>query len=244
MRAGWLVVAAAFTALIAVASVVLVGDTGATVVPDRETGGDPRAGGGKNVAIFIHEGVELLDFSGPGEVFRAAGHGSAFRVYTVAASARPVTSGGFVTVTPEYTFANCPRPDVLVIPGGQTELPLGDPATIEWITKTSRDAEVTLSVCTGAFLLAKAGLLDGRGATTHWSAIDELRDAAPKARVVGDVRYVDSGRVVTAAGVSAGIDGSLHVVERLLGPAAARETARYMDYRWDGEPDGRTGRRP
>jgi transcriptional regulator GlxA family with amidase domain len=186
----------------------------------------------RNVAIFVHDGVELLDFSGPGEVFQAAGHGSAFRVYTVAASTRPVTSG-FVTVTPQFTFANCPPPDILVIPGGRTAVPLADPAVIEWIRKTSGDAEVTLSVCTGAFLLAKAGLLDGRDATTHWSALDELRDAAPKTHVVGDVRFVDSGRIVTAAGVSAGIDGSLHVVERLLGAASARETARYMDYRLD-----------
>jgi len=99
---------------------------------------------------------------------------------------------------------------------------------------------VTLSVCTGAFLLARAGLLDGQGATTHWASIERLKAAAPRATVHADRRFVDNGRVVTAAGVSAGIDASLHVVGRLLGEPAARETARYMEYPWPpGKPDGR-----
>jgi putative intracellular protease/amidase/YHS domain-containing protein len=193
----------------------------------------------RNVAIFIYEGMELLDFAGPGEVFAVAGQGRAFNVFTVAATSRTVTSQGFVSVAPRYTLADCPKVDVLVVPGGATRIPLADPAAVEWIRKTSRDAEVSLSVCTGAFLLAKAGLLDGLEATTHRSALDALRQAAPETRVLEGRRFVDNGKVVTSAGVSAGIDGSLHVVSRLLGPGAASEAAWGMEYKWELATDAR-----
>lgn len=189
----------------------------------------------RNVAIFVHEGVELLDFAGPGEVFAATDRRRAFNVYTVAASQEPITSQGFVTVTPQYTISTCPPPDILVLPGGQTNIPLGDQRVMEWIKRSSKEAEVVLSVCTGAFLLAEAGLLDGREATTHWGSIAALKQAAPRTVVHEGRRFVASGKIVTAAGVSAGIDGSLHVVEKLLGQEAARSTARYMEYNW--EPD-------
>jgi transcriptional regulator GlxA family with amidase domain len=206
------------------------------LAPDGRADGpakDPK--GRLNVAIFIHDGVELLDFAGPGEVFAAAGGGTAFRVYTVATSRDPITSQGFLKVTPEFTLIDCPKPDVVVLPGGATGVPLRDPKVIDWVKVTAADADVVLSVCTGAFLLAKAGLLNGKEATTHWGSIDRLRAAAPKATIHADRRVVDNGKVVTAAGVSAGIDASLHVVGRLLGAPAAKETARYMEYRW--EPD-------
>jgi transcriptional regulator GlxA family with amidase domain len=190
----------------------------------------------RKVAILIHEGVELLDFSGPGEVFAAADHRQAFDVYTVAASASEVTSQGFLTIKPQYTFANCPPPDVVILPGGRTDVPLSDPAVINWIKQSSQKAEVVMSVCTGAFLLAKAGLLDGREATTHWSAIASLRQEAPKTTVLENRRFVDNGKVITAAGVSAGIDASLHVVDKLLGREAAAQTAHYMEYKWQVEP--------
>jgi transcriptional regulator GlxA family with amidase domain len=189
----------------------------------------------KNVAIFIHEGVELLDFSGPGEVFAAAGQGRAFSVYTVALKEDAITSQGFVRIKPQYTIFNCPPPDIVVLPGGNTRIPLNEPEVIEWIKNATQHAEVMLSVCTGAFLLAKAGLLDGREATTHWGSIERLRQAAPQARVRENRRFVDSGKIVTSAGVSAGIDGALHVVDRLLGRTAALETARYMEYNWQAE---------
>jgi putative intracellular protease/amidase len=185
-----------------------------------------------NVAVFLYEGVELLDFAGPGEVFASAGQGRAFHVYTVAASPGPITSQGFVTVKPQYTIADCPRPDILILPGGATRVPLGDPGVIEWLRKSACDAEVVVSVCTGSFLLAKAGLLDGLEATTHGSSIELLKEAAPKATIREGRRFVDNGKVVTSAGVSAGIDASLHVVDRLLGRDAAREAARYMEYEW------------
>ncbi|MHC5544241.1 DJ-1/PfpI family protein, partial [Singulisphaera rosea] len=154
----------------------------------------------KNVAIFLYDGVELLDFAGPGEVFAVAGEGRAFNVFTVGAASGTVESQGFVAVTPQYTFADCPKVDVLVLPGGATRIPLADPSVVEWIRKTSGDAEVSLSVCTGAFLLAKAGLLDGLDATTHRSSLDALKAASPKTRVLEGRRFVDCGKVVTSAG--------------------------------------------
>jgi putative intracellular protease/amidase len=193
----------------------------------------------KNVAIFVHEGVELLDFAGPGEVFAAArlsGKGPAFRVYTVADSTGAITSQRFLTVTPQYTLENCPKPDVVVLPGGATRIPLQNPKVIAWVKETSTQAEVVLSVCTGAFLLAKAGMLDGLEATTHHSAIAGLQKEAPKTTVHADRRFVDNGKVVTAAGVSAGIDAALHVVSRMLGEDSAKATAKYMEYAWQPEP--------
>jgi transcriptional regulator GlxA family with amidase domain len=187
----------------------------------------------RNVAVFVHEGVELLDFAGPAEVFAAADRRQAFNVYTVAVSEGDIVSQGFLTIKPQYTLANCPRPDIIVLPGGNTRIPLGDDRVIAWIQKASPDASVVLSVCTGAFLLAKAGLLDGKEATTHWGSIEALKKAAPKTKVHANRRVVDNGKVVTCAGVSAGIDGALHVVERTLGKRAAQNTARYMEYRWE-----------
>jgi putative intracellular protease/amidase/YHS domain-containing protein len=190
----------------------------------------------RNVAVFVHEGVELLDFAGPAEVFAAAGHHEAFNVYTVAASDGEIKSQGFLTVKPQYTFANCPKPDIIVLPGGNTGIPLKDERVIQWIQQRTEETEISMSVCTGAFLLAKAGLLDGKDATTHWGSIDALKKDAPKAKVHSDRRFLDNGKIVTCAGVSAGIDGALHVVERLLGKATAEETARYMEYRWQPDP--------
>jgi putative intracellular protease/amidase/YHS domain-containing protein len=190
----------------------------------------------KNVALFIFDGMELLDFAGPAEVFASAGHGRAFRVYTVGASRDPITSQGLVTMTPRHTLTDCPRPDVIVVPGGNTREASKDKRALDWLRQESPRAEVTLSVCTGAFVLAHAGLLDGKEATTHWGALDRLRADFPKVTVHGDKRFVDNGKVVTAAGVSAGIDAALHVVDRLCGRTVARETARYMEYDWKAGP--------
>jgi transcriptional regulator GlxA family with amidase domain len=178
------------------------------------------------VAIFIHEGVELLDFAGPGEVFSAAG----FEVFTVAPSEEGITSQGFVTVTPKYSIANCPKPDIIVLPGGATNIPMGNESVIAWLKKTVPGTTVTMSVCTGAGLLSKAGFLDGKTATTFHNYIGELQTMTPKATVVSDTRFVDNGSIITTAGVSAGIDGALHVVEKLNGRAAAKNVAEYMEY--------------
>lgn len=196
----------------------------------------------RNVAIVLYEGVEILDFAGPSEVFAAAsahaglGDRPGFRVYTMAATKAPVTSQGFVRITPEFSIDDAPRPDVIVIPGGDSSRLTSDARFMAWAAKAMDEAEVTLTVCTGAFVAAQAGRLDGKTATTFYNAIERLRVAAPRATVQDGRRFVDSGDVVTTAGVSAGIDGALHVVARLVGRSAADRTARYMEYHWSPEP--------
>ena len=188
----------------------------------------------RNVGIVVFDQVEVLDFAGPYEVFSVTGEvidPDSFDVYMVAESADPVTGRNGFTVIPHYTFADCPEPDVLIVPGGPgTRVEEKRPEMIDWVSEKAGPAELVLSVCTGARILAKAGLLDGLEATTHWVSIDELREMAPKAKVHDDRRFVDNGKVVTSAGVSAVIDMSLHVVARLCGEKAAAGTARFMEY--------------
>ncbi len=185
----------------------------------------------RKVAIVVYPGVELLDFSGPGEVFSAAG-GGAFDVFTVAATREPIVSQGFVRITPDHAIGDSPRPDILVIPGGNAAAAYGDARLMAWLKERAAAAEITMSVCNGAVVLARAGLLDGLRATSHWGAIASLRKF-PRITVEPEARFVDNGRIVTTQGVSAGIDGALHVVERLLGAEAAWQDARYMMYRWE-----------
>jgi putative intracellular protease/amidase len=181
----------------------------------------------RNVAIFIHDGVEILDFAGPSEVFAST---EGFNVYTVSLTKKSITSQGFITVTPNYTLKNCPQPDIVVLPGGQTGPFLTNEPLINWITASAKNAEIMLSVCTGAGLLGKAGLLNGKQATTFHDYIDALQEANPQAKVLRETRFVDNGQIITTAGVSAGIDGALHVVAKLKGIEVARQTARYMEY--------------
>ena len=186
----------------------------------------------RNVAIVLYDGVEILDFAGPTEVFTAAGNG-AFRVFTVAPGKAPILSQGVLRVQADYSVADAPTPDILVLPGGQSRGFTRSDAGMAWVRKVAARNELSMSVCSGAFILAQLGLLDGRPATTHWGAVPGLRSAFPKVKVKTDVRFVDDGRIITTAGVSAGIDGALHVVQRLLGDDDAWETARYMQYVWE-----------
>ncbi|HEX4964136.1 MAG TPA: DJ-1/PfpI family protein [Thermoanaerobaculia bacterium] len=192
----------------------------------------------KNVAIVVYDGVELLDFAGPVEVlqnaarFGANGQDPAFKLYTVSRTKEPVLSLRLVHVTPDYSIADSPKPDILILPGGGAESVLDDPAWMEWVKTSGRDAEVVMTVCTGAFIAGRAGLLDGIEATTWYAAIPGLREEFPNTRVQTGRRFVDSGKVITTAGVSAGIDGSLHLVARLLGRAVADRTTEYMEYKW------------
>ena len=197
----------------------------------------------KNIAIVLFDKVEVLDFAGPFEVFSVCGahgeHKGNFNVYTVA-ERTPVIARGGLNIKPDYLLDNCPTPDIFLVPGGggytDTGVPFGsrkemhNPVLLNWVKKQNESAELVLSVCTGSLILAKAGLLDGLSATTHWKAIDQLREAGPKTKVIDDQRWVDNGRVIASAGVSAGIDMSLYVIEKLLGKAAANETARGMQY--------------
>lgn len=181
-----------------------------------------------SVSVLVFNGMELLDFTGPVEVFNSAG----YHVSTVAAAGEPIALAGGITVKPDYTFADCPRTDIIVVPGGSVGRVSGDKRVLDWLLKASPQATATLSVCTGAFILAKAGLLDGKEATTHWSAISRMRKQYPKIIVRDDRRIVDNGKIVTAAGVSSGIDGALHLVDRLSGRSNATKAARYMEYPW------------
>ncbi|HEY4301232.1 MAG TPA: DJ-1/PfpI family protein [Candidatus Didemnitutus sp.] len=186
----------------------------------------------RNVAVLVWPGAELLDFSGPCEVFFAAGRHRLFNVYLVGLDRRPVRTQGGVTVLPDYTLGDCPRPDVTVVPGGNMQPVEGRADVLEWVRHNTSDGQVMLSVCTGAFVLAEAGLLDGLSATTHHFGYEEFARRYPKVRVDRTARYVDNGRVITAGGVSAGIDAALHVVERLAGHDEADWTAReWMEYR-------------
>ena len=184
----------------------------------------------KRVAIFLYDGVELLDFAGPGEVFTAAG----FKTYTVSVEGNALTSQGFVKIHPEFSMDAAPTPDILVFPGGSAGPTSNTPSVIQWIKKLQREGCAFMSVCTGAFILAKAGLLDEKRVTTHWGSIKSLAIALPKSTVLEHTRFVDNGSVITTAGVSAGIDGALHLVSRIKGMDAAKRTARYMEYdKWN-----------
>lgn len=190
---------------------------------------EPRS---RNVAIVLFPGVELLDFAGPSEVFAVAHgkDGAAFHVYTVAQSKAPLSSMGFVTITPQYTLQDCPRPDIVVVPGG--EVPSDDRTLREWVQAKSKDAELMMSVCNGALVYAAAGMLRGLEVTTHHSTLQAVALLEPDARVFSNRRFVDNGRVLTAAGIAAGIDGALHVVERFCGEDVAWEAARAIEYDW------------
>ncbi len=186
-----------------------------------------------NVAILVHEGVELFDFAGPGEVFSVAGRFSdlvGFNVYTVASSEAPITSQTFLSVNPNFSVDNCPKPDIIILPGGQTGKALKDIKIMEWVEKSNKEAEVVLTVCTGAFIAEKAGLLEHKRATTHWGSTFYLSQKSLLTEVLINTKYVDSGKIITSGGVSSGIEGSLHLVQRLAGRRVAEKVARYMEY--------------
>ena len=190
----------------------------------------------RNVAILIFDDVEVLDFCGPFEVFSVTGRSrnqKAFEVYTVAEKAEPVLAFNGLSVNPRYTLTECPPFDILIVPGGfGTRREINNPVLIDWIKERGAKAELVMSVCTGSLLLAKAGLLDGLAATTHHLAMDLLREVAPRTEVQPEKRFVDNGRVLASAGISAGIDLSFHVVAKLLGEETAAETAWRMEYDW------------
>lgn len=193
----------------------------------------------KIVGLLVFEDVEVLDFCGPFEVFSVARldearrqeEPSPFDVRLIAQRAATVTASGGLKVTPDHVIDDCPLLDWLVVPGGWgTRREMDNARLIDWVSRTGRTVSQLASVCTGALLLGKAGLLDGLEATTHWRALDLLRDIYPAVTVVADQRVVDAGRVVTSAGIAAGIDMALLLVARECGETVARGTARYMEY--------------
>ncbi len=180
------------------------------------------------VAILVFPGVQIIDFSAPYEVFGQAG----FEVFTVAESAGELTTAMGLKVVPTYTLAECPQPDIVVVPGGGVNETRESKIVLDWLRAQEKTAESILTVCNGAFILAETGLLNGREATTFYGLIPTLEAQMPEVRVVRDQRYVDNGKIITTAGLSSGIDGSLHVVRRLLGQARAQRIALNMEYNW------------
>ena len=188
----------------------------------------------RTVAILLFDEVEVLDFAGPFEVFSVtdelAAH-SVFKVVTVGVIPGTVRARNGLKVVPDYTLESCPHSHVLIIPGGfGTRALLLQPSVIEWVSARAARADQVMSVCTGSLLLARAGLLDGLRVTTHHQVLPLLRELAPSATVDASQRFHDNGRILTAAGISAGIDCSLHLVSRLLGEEVAARTATYMEY--------------
>ncbi len=197
----------------------------------------------RNLAILIFDDVEVLDFAGPFEVFSVCGLRSGntkpFNVYTVAEKELIVARNG-LKIIPHYLLNNCPVPDMVLIPGGGGTHSDGTPfgsrkemlneTLLDWICQKNKTAEMLLSVCTGSLLLGKAGLLEGLSATTHWKAMEAMKEAAPNTILFPDKRWVDNGRIILSAGISAGIDMSFYVISKLLGKKEADETASYMQY--------------
>lgn len=193
------------------------------------------------VGIFIFDGVEVLDFAGPFEVFsrtrlspgvesRRSEDTAPFHVFTIAPSEQPIVATGGLKVLPDYSLERAPRIDILVVPGGFGTRPLlVDGVILDWIRQAASTARRVTSVCTGALLLASAGLLAGRRATTHWGALDLLARLDETITVERAMRVVEDG-IVTSAGVAAGIDMALAVVESLHGRDVADETARYIEF--------------
>jgi len=188
------------------------------------------------VGIVLFDDVEVLDFAGPFEVFAVAGNVTegGFNVVTVAERAdanRPIIARNGLKVVPDYALNDAPHLDLLVVPGGQgTRREVANPKLIGWIKRRATEAQLTTSVCTGAFLLAETGMLAGKTATTHWASVERMAQTYTTLHVRGDARFVDEGDIVTSAGVSAGIDMALYVVGRLKGAEVAAKTARHMEY--------------
>lgn len=195
-----------------------------------------------NIGIYIYDEVEVLDFTGPYEVFTTASrvyarqHPEAqklFDVFLIAEEDKLVTARANFIVKPHYTINNHPMVDVLVVPGGVHTQEMKKSPVLSRLAKISQGTQITASVCTGAFLLGEAGLLDGHKCTTHWEDIPDLRTQFPALDVKEDVPWVDNGKVVTSAGISAGIEMSLHLVARLAGKELVLKTARQMQYIWN-----------
>jgi transcriptional regulator GlxA family with amidase domain len=193
----------------------------------------------KRVGIVLFENIEVLDFCGPFEVFSATRlnekrrreEASPFEVLLVAERNETVVTMGGMKVIPDHTFENCPRLAILVVPGGWgTRKELNNPVMLDWLRTRAAEVETLTSVCTGSMLLGFAGLLNGLHATTHWRSLDWMRESFPSVTVEYDKHFVEDGRVLTSAGISAGIDMALKVVARHCGENIARATARQMEY--------------
>ena len=194
-----------------------------------------------NVGILIFDEVEVLDFAGPFEVFsrtrllkgaesRRSDESAPFNPFTVSIDTKPLTATGGLKIIADYTFNNFPKIDILIIPGGfGTRTLLNNESLLKWIKAVSHKANITASVCTGSLLLAKAGLLEGKRATTHWGAIEALKSISKDILVITERRVVND-EIITSSGVSSGIDMAFMIVENLYGEQVASDTAKYIEF--------------
>lgn len=189
------------------------------------------------VAILLDEGATVIDFSGPWEAFQDAGVADVpgFELFTVARTNAPLRASAGLQIVPDYTLDNAPQPNVVVIPAqasGRQDSPATHPK-VEWLRRVQADADIVMSICTGAFLLARTGLLDGLSSTTHHEFYDAFEQSFPNVHLVRGRRFVDNGKFISGGGLTSGVDAALHVVARYYGMDAARRSAAYMEH--DGE---------
>ncbi|AZR77641.1 DJ-1/PfpI family protein [Bacillus thuringiensis] len=187
-----------------------------------------------SVGIFLFNEVEVLDFAGPFEVFSVTevNEEKPFTVYTVSENGEMITARNGLKVQPDYSIENLPPVDILIIPGGlgAREYEIKNEIVIKWIRQQMKEVKLMTSVCTGALLLAKAGLLEGLKATAHWASIEKFKNEFQNVEVIENVKFVDEGHIITSAGISAGINMAFHIVKNLLGVHVAEDTAKRMEY--------------
>lgn len=189
-----------------------------------------------NIGIYIYDQAEVLDFAGPFEVFATSARlnksGEPFSVFLVSETGTEITARGGFSVNPSFGFHDHPQIDVLIVVGGVHTEELKKSKVLNWIASEANKAKLVASVCTGAFLLAEAEVLSGQNVTTHWEDIPDLRQNYPSLHVHENKRWVDEGNIVTSAGISAGIDMSLHLVSKLHSEELALKTAKQMEFNW------------
>lgn len=189
-----------------------------------------------NIGIYIYENAEVLDFSGPFEVFSTANRLTnchrQFNVFLIAESDSAIQARGGFSVIPTYNIRTHPGLGLLIVPGGIHSPEMHKKRVIQWLQLQALNVPIIASVCTGAFLLAQAGILNNYQATTHWGDLDEFKQRFPHIPIIENVRWVDNQKVLTSGGISAGIDMCLHLVSRLCGPQLALSTAKQMEFQW------------
>lgn len=192
-----------------------------------------------NVCIFIYNEVEVLDFAGPFEVFSLAesieNQEKIFNVFTVSETGELISARNGLEVKPRYSFETCPPADILIIPGGYgaEQIEIRNSAVLSWIKKMSTEVQVIASVCTGAFLLAESGVITDHAVTTHWMDLDRLQSDYPDLKVMKNRKFMGQGKIFTAAGISSGIELSLHLIKRFTNFNVAEKTAKRMEYSWN-----------
>jgi len=225
-----------FRASLAAGSAFVYGSSRARAAESVQNPLTPPAKGLIPVAFLISDGATMIDFAGPWEVFQDVmldDQRMPFQLFTVSATAKPIRASGGMKIVPDYTFANAPQPKVIVIPAQGND----SPVVLDWVRKASQASDVTMSVCTGAFLLAKSGLLDGKSATTHHNSYKIFEKQFPNITLKRGARFVEEGKLASAGGLTSGMDLAMRVVERYYGREQADKDAYYMEYQGSGWKD-------